>query len=139
MTPPGSSGTPSRPATTRLLVLPALSRAAQAARRSAAACTTVSGSWAMFPLRLVNLAWTSIVPGVDSAEEALTMLLAGEKGVCEDRNVAPRTAEGVGADLTAIEDDELDRVGPGADRDVAPAADAALDARGDLAVEEVHL
>ena len=74
MTPPGSSGTPSRPATTRLLILPALSRAAQAARRSAAACTTVSGNWAMFPLRLVNLAWMSIVPGVDSAEEALTRL-----------------------------------------------------------------
>ena len=74
MTPPGSSGTPSRPATTRVLVLPALSRAAQAARRSAAACNTVSGSWAMSPLRFVNFAWMLIVPGAASAEEALTML-----------------------------------------------------------------
>src|SRR6266508_5174061 len=74
MTPPGSSGSPSRPATTRLLVLPALSRAAQAARRSAAACNTVSGNWVMFPLRFVNFAWMLIVPGAASAEEALSTL-----------------------------------------------------------------
>src|SRR5262249_60729871 len=72
MTLPGSSGTPSRPATTRLLALPALSRAAHAARRSSAPCNTVSGNWAMFPLRFVNFAWILITPGAASAEEALS-------------------------------------------------------------------
>src|SRR5439155_4789443 len=51
--PPGSRGRPSRPATTRLLALPAASRAAQEARRSVPACNSTSGRRATLPLRSV--------------------------------------------------------------------------------------
>src|SRR4030095_408747 len=65
--------------------------------------------------------------------------VAGEIGVGEDPDVAPWTAEGIGTDLTAVEDDEVDRVSLGANRDVAPSPESAMDARGDLAIEQVHL
>src|SRR5262249_47085595 len=65
--------------------------------------------------------------------------VAHEKGVCEDSDVPPWAAERIGAYLTAVEDDKPDRVSPGAQRDVTARADAALNTRGDLTVEEVHL
>src|SRR5262249_45522185 len=64
---------------------------------------------------------------------------AAEKGVRKDPDVPPGAAEGIGAHLTAVENDEPDRVSPRADRDITTTANAALDARGDLAVEEVKL
>src|SRR5574341_522675 len=73
--PLGSRGRPSRPATTRLLVLPPASRAAHEARMSAAASRGAVGSCVRPPLTSVTVASMAIVPGVLRADEALTTLL----------------------------------------------------------------
>ena len=69
--PIGSSGTPSRPASTRLLALPSARRAVQEARISSAAFSVSAGSSARTPLRLVMTALMLIVPGRLSCDDAV--------------------------------------------------------------------
>src|SRR6185503_15584987 len=75
--PPGSRGSPSRPATTRLLDLPSARRAEQEARISAAASRTSAESSARLPLTSVTTALMLTVPGELSADDAVTAVSMG--------------------------------------------------------------
>src|SRR4030095_16829249 len=63
---------------------------------------------------------------------------ARQERVREDADVSARPLEGVGADLAIGHDQEVQRMKAGSEGDVSALANTALDAGGDLAVEEAE-